>query len=101
VAEDVRATIFCGVPTLFGSLLASENLLRREEHSLRFCTSGVARGSLVIVLDAANSFHQALEPVFLLFDIDQLMDMPRTAVNVLGNCLATVVIAKWEGETVK
>lgn len=61
-------------------------------------TAGVARASLVIVLAAATQFHIPVEPFFLLFGIDQLMDMPRTAVNVLGNCLATVVVAKWEGE---
>jgi proton glutamate symport protein len=61
-------------------------------------TAGVARASLVIVLAAAASFHLPTEPLFLLFGIDQLMDMGRTAVNVLGNCLACVVIARWEGE---
>jgi Na+/H+-dicarboxylate symporter len=61
-------------------------------------TAGVARASLVIVLAAATQFHIPIEPFFLLFGIDQLMDMPRTAVNVLGNCLATVVVARWEGE---
>jgi len=61
-------------------------------------TAGVARASLIIVLAAATSFHLPTEPLFLLFGIDQLMDMGRTAVNVLGNCLACVVIARWEGE---
>jgi Na+/H+-dicarboxylate symporter len=61
-------------------------------------TAGVARASLVIVLAVAASFGLPLEPVFLLFGIDQLMDMVRTAVNVVGNCLATVVVARWEGE---
>jgi proton glutamate symport protein len=61
-------------------------------------TAGVARASLVIVLAAAAGFHFPLEPVFLLFGIDPLMDMVRTSVNVIGNCLATVVIARWEGE---
>jgi proton glutamate symport protein len=61
-------------------------------------TAGVARASLVIVLAAAASFHLPTEPLFLLFGIDQLMDMGRTAVNVLGNCLACVVMARWEGE---
>ena len=60
--------------------------------------AGVARASLVIVLATATTFHLPLEPVFLLFGIDQLMDMARTGVNVLGNCLATYVIARWEGE---
>ena len=61
-------------------------------------TAGVARASLLIVFAAAASFHLPTEPLFLLFGIDQLMDMGRTAVNVLGNCLACVVIARWEGE---
>ncbi len=61
-------------------------------------TAGVARASLVIVLATATQFHLPIEPFFILFGIDQLMDMPRTAVNVLGNCLATVVVARWEGE---
>ena len=61
-------------------------------------TAGVARASLVIVFAAAASFRLPTEPLFLLFGIDQLMDMARTAVNVLGNCLACVVIARWEGE---
>jgi proton glutamate symport protein len=61
-------------------------------------TAGVPRASLVIVFAAAASFHLPTEPLFLLFGIDQLMDMARAAVNVLGNCLACVVIARWEGE---
>ncbi len=61
-------------------------------------TAGVARASLLIVFGAAASFHLPMEPLFLLFAIDQLMDMGRTAVTVLGNCVACVVIARWEGE---
>jgi proton glutamate symport protein len=62
-------------------------------------TAGVARASLVIVFAVAASFRLPVEPLFVLFGIDQLMDMGRTAVNVLGNCLATLAIARWEGET--
>ena len=61
-------------------------------------TAGVARASLLIVFGAATSFHLPMEPLFLLFAIDQLMDMGRTVVTVLGNCVACVVIARWEGE---
>jgi len=61
-------------------------------------TAGVARASLVIVLATATQFHLPVESFFLLFGIDQLMDMPRTAVNVVGNCLATAVVARWEHE---
>jgi proton glutamate symport protein len=61
-------------------------------------TAGVARASFLIVFGAATSFHLPMEPLFLLFAIAQLMDMGRTAVTVLGNCVACVVIARWEGE---
>ena len=60
--------------------------------------AGVSRAALVILLATASSAGLPTEPVFLLLGVDQLLDMGRTAVNVLGNCLATVVIARWEGE---
>jgi len=60
--------------------------------------AGVSRAALVILLGTAGSFGLPTEPIFILLGIDQLMDMARTAVNVLGNCLATVVIARWEGD---
>jgi len=60
--------------------------------------AGVSRASLVILLGTVGSFGLPTEPVFILLGIDQLMDMARTSVNVLGNCLATVVVARWEGE---
>jgi Na+/H+-dicarboxylate symporter len=61
-------------------------------------TAGVSRASIVILLGTIGSFGLPLEPVFILLGIDQLMDMARTTINVIGNCLATVVVAKWEGE---
>ena len=60
--------------------------------------AGVSRAAIVILLGTVGSFGLPVEPVFILLGIDQLMDMARTSVNVLGNCLATVVIAKWEGD---
>ncbi len=63
--------------------------------------AGVSRAALVILLGAVGSFGLPTEPVFILLGIDQLMDMARTSVNVLGNCLATVVIARWEGDFAK
>ncbi|WP_017259191.1 dicarboxylate/amino acid:cation symporter [Pedobacter arcticus] len=60
--------------------------------------AGVPRASLVILLGTAASFDLPVWPIFIILGIDELMDMARTSVNVLGNCLATVVIAKWEKE---
>jgi len=60
--------------------------------------AGVPRASLVILLGTAASFNLPVEPIFIILGIDELMDMARTSVNVMGNCLATIVIARWEGE---
>jgi len=60
--------------------------------------AGVSRAALVILLATAGTVGLPTEPIFILLGVDQLLDMGRTAVNVIGNCLATVVIAKWEGE---
>ena len=60
--------------------------------------AGVSRAAMVILLATVGSFGLPVEPVFVLLGIDQLMDMGRTCVNVVGNCVATVVVAKWEGE---
>jgi len=60
--------------------------------------AGVSRASIVILLATAATVGLPTEPIFILLGIDQFMDMGRTAVNVVGNCLATAVIARWEGE---
>ena len=60
--------------------------------------AGVSRASLVILLGTAVSFGLPVEPIFIILGIDVLMDMARTAVNVIGNCLATAVIARSEKE---
>jgi len=63
--------------------------------------AGVPRAALVILLATLNTFMPSgLGPigVAVIFGVDELMDMGRTSVNVLGNCLATVVVARWEGE---
>ena len=72
--------------------------------TLMITSKGVAavpRSSLVILLATVNSFLPAgLGPigVALIFGVDELMDMGRSCVNLIGNALATVVIARWEGE---
>jgi Na+/H+-dicarboxylate symporter len=60
--------------------------------------AGVSRAAIVILLATAATVGLPTEPIFILLGIDQLMDMGRTAVNVIGNCLATVAIARWEGD---
>ncbi|MGE3492852.1 MAG: dicarboxylate/amino acid:cation symporter [Vicinamibacterales bacterium] len=60
--------------------------------------AGVPRAALVILAATLASFSLPIEGVALLLGVDALMDMGRTMTNVIGNCLASVVVAKWEGE---
>lgn len=60
--------------------------------------AAVPRASLVILLAALHSFGLPPEGVAVIFAVDEFMDMGRTSVNVLGNCLAAVAISRWEGK---
>ncbi len=69
--------------------------------SLMLTSKGVAavpRASLVILIATASTFGFPLWPIMAIYGIDELMDMARTSVNVIGNTLASCVIARWEGE---
>jgi len=68
--------------------------------TLMLTSKGVAavpRASLVILAATLASFGLPVAGVALIFGADALMDMARTSVNLLGNCMATVVVARWEG----
>ncbi|MGC9944779.1 MAG: cation:dicarboxylase symporter family transporter [Bryobacteraceae bacterium] len=58
--------------------------------------AGVPRAALVILAGTLSTFHLPMEGVAVLLGIDALMDMARTSVNVVGNCLASAVVARWE-----
>ena len=69
--------------------------------TLMLTTKGVAavpRASLVILSGTLASFGLPLEGVVIILGVDELMDMARTTVNLIGNCLASAVMARWEGE---
>ena len=59
--------------------------------------AGVPRAALVVLAATLATFNLPLEGAAILLAIDQIMDMGRTAVNVMGNCIATAVVARWEG----
>jgi proton glutamate symport protein len=59
--------------------------------------AGVPRASLVILAGTLSTFGLPVEGVALILGVDTIMDMARTSVNLLGNCLATAVVARWEG----
>src|SRR4029077_1406199 len=69
--------------------------------TLMLTSKGVAavpRAALVILSGALSQFGLPLQAVAVILGVDALMDMARTSLNVIGNCLATVVMARWEGD---
>ena len=98
-------TLYLSLATIFVAQAAGIDLSTSVQISIMLTlmltskgVAGVPRASLVILMGTLASFNLPVEPVFIILGIDELMDMARTSVNVIGNCLATVVIAKSEGE---
>ena len=98
-------TLYLSLATIFVAQISGIHLSLDKQLLIVFTlmltskgVAGVPRASLVILLGTAASFGLPTWPIFIILGIDELMDMARTAVNVLGNCLATAVIARWEGE---
>jgi proton glutamate symport protein len=82
-----------GVPMTFGQQLIMMLTLMLTSKGV----AGVPRASLVVLAATLAQFGLPLEGAAILLGIDQIMDMGRTAVNVMGNCIATTVVARWEG----
>jgi proton glutamate symport protein len=98
------STLYLSLASIFVAQAAGIHLSLVEQLVIVFTLmltskglAGVPRAMIVVLLGTVDSFHLPLWPVLLILGIDQFMDMPRTATNVLGNCLATAVIARWEG----
>src|SRR3954468_9488317 len=85
-AANVQLTVGQQITMLLTLMLTSKGV------------AGVPRASLVILAATLASYHLPLEGITLILGVDALMDMGRTMTNVIGNCLASVVVAKWEGE---
>jgi proton glutamate symport protein len=82
-----------GVPMGFGQQLIMMLTLMLTSKGV----AGVPRAALVVLTATLAQFQLPLEGAAILLAIDQIMDMGRTAVNVMGNCIATAVVARWEG----
>lgn len=98
-------TLYLSLASIFVAQAAGINLPLEKQLLICFTlmltskgVAGVSRASLVILLGTAVSFGLPVEPIFIILGIDVLMDMARTSVNVIGNCLATAVIARSEKE---
>lgn len=98
-------TLYLSLASVFVAQAAGMDLSFGEQLmiglTLMLTSKGVAavpRASLVILIATATTFHFPLWPIMAIYGIDELMDMARTSVNVIGNTLASCVIARWEGE---
>jgi Na+/H+-dicarboxylate symporter len=99
------STLYLALASVFVAQAAGVNMNWKQQifmvGTLMLTSKGVAgvpRATLVVLLATAAMFHLPEEPIFVILGIDALMDMARTTVNVVGNCLASAVIARWEGE---
>ncbi len=99
------STLYLAVASMFAAQAAGVHLSLSQQLLMMFTlmvtSKGVAavpRASLVILAGTLASFNLPLEAVAVILGVDELMDMARTTVNLVGNCLATVVMARWEGE---
>jgi proton glutamate symport protein len=99
------STLYLAVASIFVAQAAGVSLSLGQQVILLLTlmitskgVAGVPRASLVILSGTLLHFGLPLEGVAVILGVDELMDMARTTVNLVGNCLATVVMGRWEGE---
>jgi proton glutamate symport protein len=102
--NSTGSTLYLAVASIFVAQAAGIHLSVGEQVLMLFTLmltskgfAGVPRSALVLLFATAATFHLPTEPIFVILGIDAVADMGRTAVNVAGNCLASVIVAKWEG----
>jgi proton glutamate symport protein len=102
--NSTGSTLYLAVASIFVAQAAGIHLSVGEQVLMLFTLmltskgfAGVPRSALVLLFATAATFHLPTEPIFVILGIDAVADMGRTAINVAGNCLASVIVAKWEG----
>ena len=98
-------TLYLALASVFAAQAAGIHLTMTQQIMMMLTlmltskgVAGVPRASLVILSGTLATFGLPLEAVAVILGVDELMDMARTTLNVVGNCLASVVMARWEGE---
>jgi len=97
------STLYLAMAVLFSTQLVGINLTIEQQLVIMFAlmltskgVAGVPRVSLIVLAGTLTSFNIPIIGVAILLGIDQILDMGRTTVNLIGNCVATVVISRWE-----
>jgi proton glutamate symport protein len=98
------STLYLAVASIFVAQVAGIHLSLGQQLLMMLTlmltskgVAGVPRSVLVLLFATAATFRLPTEPIFVILGIDAVADMGRTAINVVGNCLASVIVAKWEG----
>ncbi len=99
------STLYLAIAAIFAAQAGGIELALRDQLLIMLTlmltskgVAGVPRASLVILSGALSMFGLPLEAIAIILGVDAIMDMGRTSINLLGNCLATAVMARWEGE---
>ncbi len=99
------STLYLAMAVIFSSQIVGINLDLNQQIIIMLAlmltskgVAGVPRVSLIVLAGTLASFNIPILGVAILLGIDQILDMGRTTVNLIGNCVATVVIARWENE---
>jgi len=99
------STLYLSLAAIFVAQAAGVDMSFGEQLlmmlTLMLTSKGVAavpRASLVILAGTLGSFNLPLAGIAVILGVDELMDMARTTVNLVGNCLATAIMGRWEGE---
>jgi proton glutamate symport protein len=102
--NSTGSTLYLAIASIFVAQVAGIHLSLGEQVMMMFTlmltskgVAGVPRSVLVLLFATAATFRLPTEPIFVILGIDAVADMGRTAINVVGNCLASVIVAKWEG----
>jgi proton glutamate symport protein len=102
------STLYLALAAIFVSQVAAVPLSIGQQITMMLTlmltskgVAGVPRASLVILAGTLARYNLPLEGIAMILGVDTLMDMGRTMMNVVGNCLASVVVAKWEGEFIE
>ena len=99
------SSLYLSMAAIFAAQAAGMHLSVGEQLLMVFTlmltskgVAGVPRSVLVILLGTAASFHIPLTAIMVILGVDTLVDMGRASMNVVGNCMAAAVVAKWEGQ---
>jgi proton glutamate symport protein len=99
------SSVYLSMAALFAAQAAGIHLTLGEQFVMLFTlmltskgVAGVPRATLVVLMASAAQLHIPSSAILVLLGVDTLMDMGRSAMNVIGNCMAAAVVARWEGE---